>query len=294
MSDTVTATIRSIAKKGLQNQIRGPKDYEDADGLLVCGVCGQHRQIYKSFPEPTPEEPGRMVRLLLPCACRCQIEAEAREVREAEERRQIEAVGRLRAASLMDDRFRTATFENFIEDDRNRRNLRLCKSYAERFPEMLAKNQGLLLWGAPGSGKTFAAACIANHLIENRVPVMMTSFIRLLSLIQSGREQEEQILSRLGAAKLVIFDDLGAERNTGYAMEKVYEIVDDRYRKQLPSIFTTNLTLQEIQAETDLRFSRIYDRVLSNCYPLQFTGASWRRIEAGRRFAEMENLLEGA
>lgn len=286
--------IRNLANRGMKNQVRGPKDYLDQDGLLVCGDCGERKQIRRSFPDPTPDEPDRMTELLLPCACRCQIEAEERAEKEAEAKRELEAVGRLRAASLMDERFRQATFANFIVDDRNQRNLKLCKSYADRFPEMLEKNQGLLLWGAPGVGKTYAAACIANALLEKRVPVMMTSFIRLLSLIQSGREQEEDILARMSFAKLVIFDDLGAERNTGYALEKVYEIVDDRYRKGLPSIFTTNLALTDIQGETDLRYSRIYDRVLSNCYPMHFTGQSWRQIEASRRYEEMAALLEGA
>ena len=49
----------------------------------------------------------------------------------------------------------------------------------------------------------------------------MTSFVRLLEIIQSNKEEEALIISRLNYAKLVIFDDLGAERSTEYGLEKV-------------------------------------------------------------------------
>ena len=121
----------------------------------------------------------------------------------------------------------------------------------------------------------------------------MTSLVKLLELIQGGEEKETDILARLNSAKLVIFDDLGAERNTDYALEKIYNIVDSRYRRQKPMIFTTNLTVAEMQEETDIRYSRIYDRVFEVCYPMQFIGQSWRMKTASRRFDEMEQLLNG-
>ena len=98
-------------------------------------------------------------------------------------------------------------------------------------------------------------------------------------------------MNRLGYAKLVIFDDLGAERGTDYALEKVYNIVDSRYRKSLPMILTTNLTIEEMKSEVDMRYRRIYDRVFETCYPMQFTGPSWRMKEASRRYKDMEELL---
>ena len=121
---------------------------------------------------------------------------------------------------------------------------------------------------------------------------MMTSFVKLLSLIQNGDEKEADIISRLNSAKLVIFDDLGAERNTDYALEKIYNIIDSRYQRELPIIFTTNLTITEMKNETDNRYKRIYDRVFENIYPMQFTGPSWRKKEASRRFTEMEKLFD--
>lgn len=112
--------------------------------------------------------------------------------------------------------------------------------------------------------------------MEKGVPVVMTSFVKLLEIIQSTG-QESTILSNLNSAQLIIFDDLGAERGTDYTLEKVYNIVDSRYRKRLPMILTTNLTIEQMKDEQDIRYSRIYDRIFESCYPMQFTGPSWRK-----------------
>ena len=114
----------------------------------------------------------------------------------------------------------------------------------------------------------------------------------MLELIQGGEEKESDIIARMNSAKLVIFDDLGAERNTDYALEKIYNIIDSRYRRKLPMLLTTNLTIDEMKDEEDRRYSRIYDRIFETCYSMQFTGPSWRKKEASRRFTEMEKLFD--
>lgn len=38
----------------------------------------------------------------------------------------------------------------------------------------------------------------------------------------------------LNSAKLLILDDLGTERNTDFALEKVYNVIDSRVRASMP------------------------------------------------------------
>lgn len=99
-------------------------------------------------------------------------------------------------------------------------------------------------------------------------------------------------MSALNAAKLVIIDDLGTERNTEYALEKVYNIIDSRYRTGKPLILTTNMTVREMQETTDIRYKRIYDRIFEMCYPVRMSGRSWREKEAENRFDKMKKLME--
>lgn len=281
-----------IAARYLKEQKVNPGDTYDSEGLLVCGKCKKRRQTFVMASDPTPDEPDRKRPVKVTTQCDCDKRREMEEKKAAENKAAMERVNRLKDASLMGERFQRAKFENFQITQYNERNLKLCRRYAERFDEMVAKKQSLLFWGNVGTGKSFAAACIANYLLDRGVPVMMTSFVKLLSLIQNGDEKEADIISRLNSAKLVIFDDLGAERNTDYALEKIYNIIDSRYQRELPIIFTTNLTITEMKNETDNRYKRIYDRVFENIYPMQFTGPSWRRKEASRRFEEMEELFK--
>ena len=281
-----------IAARYLKEQKVNPGDTYDSEGLLVCGKCKKRRQTFVMASDPTPDEPDRKRPVKVTTQCDCDKRREMEEKKSAENKAAMERVNRLKDASLMGERFQRAKFENFQITQYNERNLKLCRRYAERFDEMVAKKQSLLFWGNVGTGKSFAAACIANYLLDRGVPVMMTSFVKLLSLIQNGDEKEADIISRLNSAKLVIFDDLGAERNTDYALEKIYNIIDSRYQRELPIIFTTNLTITEMKNETDNRYKRIYDRVFENIYPMQFTGPSWRRKEASRRFEEMEELFK--
>lgn len=284
--------MENIAAKGIKNQVRNPGDYEDEEGLLVCGVCGEQRQKFIDFAAPTEDDPNHTKKLKVATMCRCEREVEERRKQEKQNEEDMERIRKLKKASLMDEKLSGATFRNFKPTKYNARNLKLCQRYAEKFDLMLEKNQGLLFWGDVGTGKSFAAACIANYLLERKIPVIMTSFVKLLEVIQASREEEPAILNRLGYAKLVIFDDLGAERGTDYALEKVYNIIDSRYRKSLPMILTTNLTIEEMKRDMDIRYSRIYDRIFEICYPMQFTGPSWRKTEASRRFDEMKKLLE--
>ena len=117
----------------------------------------------------------------------------------------------------------------------------------------------------------------------------MTSFVKLMDM---DNHDDESIIRRLNLADLLIIDDLGAERGTDYALEKVYNFVDSRYRAKKPMLLTTNLTLDQIKSTTDMRYQRIYDRILQCCYPVEFTGPSWRRREAAARFDAMKALLE--
>ena len=265
-------------------------DYKDeSDGLMHCGVCREPKQ--KRLVIPIGDLGERIVRV----QCRCDRERYAEEERQRKLQEDRERISRLRHLSLMDEKVRDSTFENFQINEENARPLKLCKRYATAFDEMVTKNQGLLFWGNPGTGKTFAAACIANYLLDRLQPVVMTSFVKLISELQTNRdgEDEESIIRRMNRASLLIIDDLGAERSTDYALEKVYNIIDSRYRTRKPMLLTTNLSLQQMQSTQDIRYGRIYDRVFEVCYPVEFKGQSWRYVEAAKRYDEMKTLLEG-
>lgn len=283
MADVIVRSVEAL------NPITD-EDYLGSDKLVYCGKCHTKKQtrVLLTMYSPPQEK-------VFPVPCKCRTDEIEREKELMEKQREMNKLTKLKAGSLMDEKFRESTFQSFLQTKNNARNLKLCRRYAEGFNEMLEKNQGLLLWGGYGTGKTYAAACIANCLLDRMVPVVMTSFVKILQNVQGFKsdDDEQRFIDLMNRAQLLIVDDLGTERNTDFALEKVYNIVDSRYRARKPMILTTNLTLSQMQEVSDVRYGRIYDRIFEMCYPIEFKGPSWRKKEASARFDEMTKFLEG-
>lgn len=119
----------------------------------------------------------------------------------------------------------------------------------------------------------------------------MTSFVKILQDIWEN-DREAEYITILNSASLLIIDDLGTERETDYALEKVYNIIDSRARANKPMIITSNLELNDMMECEDIRKKRIYDRILECCYPMYVGGKSFRMMKAAQRFDEMKDFLE--
>lgn len=276
--------LEDVIKNAKINQKQDPSDFIGPDGFLYCGKCRTKKQTDIEIPGANGSQKARVP---IMCLCAQKAEEKAKARKKAEE--DMQALDRMQSASLMDARFREATFDRFLCNDENRKCSALCHRYVDIFDTMMEMNQGLLFYGDPGTGKSFAAACIANALMAKRVPVIMTSFVKILEAAQNFAPDNTPLMNR---AKLLIIDDLGAERSTDFALEKVYNVIDSRYRAKLPMILTTNLSLDTMKKTTDIRYSRVYDRIFQCCYPVLFSGVSWRKAESGRRFEEMRKLME--
>lgn len=267
------------------------EDFIDADGYLVCGKCKTRRQTEITIPDLVGG--GAPVKKLVMTPCDCRKKALALEEERKKQREEQQKIDALRRQSLMKGKLVGHTFDCFEVTNENRDNAKLVKRYVKNFDKMFEENQGLLFYGDCSTGKTFSAACIANYLLDHGTSVIMTSFVDVLNLFQKDQYEAEDLIERMNRVKLLIIDDLGAERDTSYALEKVYGIVDARGRSKKPLILTTNLSLDEMMKEQDVRFKRIYERVFELCFPVEFAGESWRQKSASQRYDRMKKLLEG-
>lgn len=265
---------------------KADKNAEDyyKDGVLVCGKCHTNK-------EKKIQLAGECVTVR--CICKCESEERERIQKQKDYEEEMRRIERLKVASLMDAKLKSATLKTFTQKEDNQKLYTIVKNYVDNFETFYKSNRGLLFWGTVGTGKSYAAACIANELLNRKIPVVMTSFVKVLQVIQDNTENETEFVNRLCAARLLIIDDLGAERNTDYALEKVYNVIDSRYRTGKPLILTTNLNLQDMQMTQDIRYQRIYDRIFEMCHPVMVNGTSWRINQAKERFNETKRLLEG-
>ena len=261
------------------NPIR-PGDYQK-DGLLYCGSCNtakQSRQMLSGKP------------IVLPCLCKCATAARddedaARRKREAQDRAE-----RARETGIYSQDLRHATFA--AADGVDSGPLRVVKNYAENWEMFYRENTGLLLYGGVGTGKSFAAACLANHLIDRGINAVMLNFSEFLNILGDTRKDDRlDIFDRVSKCPLFILDDFGAERNTPYSLEQMFNLVDTRVRSGRPLVITTNLGHSELKAPTDLAHKRIFDRILENCLPVFFDGGSRRADIARRKFENAAEIL---
>ena len=87
---------------------------------------------------------------------------------------------------------------------------------------------------------------------------------------------------------LLILDDLGAERNTSFGKERVFDVVDKRRLTGKPMIVTTNIPLSVMKQAADCR---IFDRILEVCVPIRFDGENFRK---GNASANIKKAAENA
>lgn len=286
MSGSIGDAINGIVETAIKKNHPENGDYIGDDGLLYCGKCHTRRQFKMKWLDGQDR--------LFPVPCKCRKEEAQRQKELEAKRKETERIASLKKNSLMDKKFESSTFADIVVTPDNRKQIKLARRYADKFDELFEKNQGLLFYGSAGTGKTHIACCIGNALMEKLVSVFATSFVKILQKFKGFRstEEEDAYIAKMNAAKLLILDDLGAERGTDYALEIVYNIIDTRYRSGKPMIVTTNLTMSQMQEEDNIKLRRIYDRIFEVCFPVEFTGKSFRMKEAAKRYDDMSKLME--
>lgn len=263
--------------------LREDEYLDEETNLIYCNRCRTPRQ--KRF-----EMTGKLFEPR--CMCACQTAVYEQREKERKHREFLDTVAKNRSVGLPDPELRRYTFENDM--GYNSKQMDMAKQFVANWEEFRKNAMGLLLWGNVGTGKSFIAGCIANALLDQGVPVMMTNFTRLLNkLTDMYSGDRNAYIDSLNSFPLLIIDDLGVERNSEFAREQVFNIIDSRYRSQLPMIVTTNLTVEELKNPADLTRARIYDRVLERCTAIKVNDQNIRKLNMSENLDRAKQLLKG-
>lgn len=258
-----------------------PGDYVQ-DGILHCGKCHTPKQGHYNVL-------GREI--TMGCLCKCA--AEERDREEAARRKQEEAdrIMHLRSSGIASQEFRNARFSG--DDGQTPGPMKILQRYVENWEQASKDNLGLLLWGGVGTGKSFGAACIANALIERFVPACMVNLSAVLNTLTNFSGDRNEYIGELMQYPLLILDDFGMERKTEFAMEQIFNLIDERYRSGKPLIVTTNLSLEDLKNPASLELARCYDRLLEMCVPVAFGNQGRRQARAEAKMKKAAALLLG-
>lgn len=177
MSDMVPEVLNAALDSLFTPKEPGEREYQGEDGLLYCRNCHTPVQCRVKLW-------GRDK--IVPCLCRCQQEAMAEKKRQDELVERQRKIRQLKATGIQEKHLLEWNFA-VAEDNKD---IQMAKRYVEQWKKVKAENLGLLLWGDVGTGKSFVAACIANALLDQGIPVLMTNFSKILN--QMGAMYSEE------------------------------------------------------------------------------------------------------
>ncbi len=203
---------------------------------------------------------------------------------------------RLLAGAGIPARYHNCSFKNFdinapspADKDQLLQAKTISQHYVEGFlkPDGAFTESGLLYIGSPGVGKTHLAVAVLKSLIERyRVRGVFVDFTTLIHQIQStfdpgSPESKREILDPVVNTEVLVLDELGAQKPTPWVNEILYLIMNSRYTKRLPTLFTTNFRLEPDSVTThdsldrtpsspgfQLLSSRISPNLLSRLYEM--------------------------
>lgn len=244
-----------------------PADYMDEEGLLVCGRCGERKQMHFETKYTAP--------CIVPVLCRCGREAREREQQLIRQEKLFWRAERNRRACFGEDRKRW-DFTFAKDDKRDAEASAQAQGYVRRFEEMRSRGKGLLFLGGCGVGKTYLACCIANALLDQGHTVRVTSFMTIANRLQSTFDKLS-VHKELLDCDLLVLDDLAAERDTAFMQEIVFQVVDERTSAGKPMIVTSNLSTQKLTEADNLARQRILSRIQEACVPIVVKGIDRRQ-----------------
>jgi DNA replication protein DnaC len=256
-------------------------DYVGEDNLYYCGKCHTRKQTAVVLFGDTK---------IAPCICKCRADELKAENEAIKQREFFDKVMRMRSVGFPEKAMSNWTFAN--DDGSNPKMSNAMRKFVDNFQTFKAEGKGLLLFGTVGTGKTFLAACAANALIDKGIPCLVTNFARIANEVQGMFEGKQAYYDNLNKYPLLVIDDLSAERKTEYMQEIVFNVIDARYRANLPLIVTTNLTREELLHPSDLTYQRIFSRLFEMCTPIEVSGADRRQKALKEDIGKYKDLLE--
>lgn len=190
-------------------------------------------------------------------------------------------VGTLIDDASIPERFAGCEFGNYRAVNASAaENLSLMKQYAAAWPQMLANGTSLILSGKPGTGKNHLVIGLAKDIIRNHhSTVLLTSVMRIVRAVRrtwskDSASSEEDVIAYYTSRDLLVIDEVGIQYGSDSEMITLFDIMNTRYERMLPTILISNLAPAEI---SDAIGERLTDRMVEgDGATLTFNWSSYR------------------
>lgn len=152
--------------------------------------------------------------------------------------------------------------------------IKWIKDFYKKYPKD-KHIKGLFLHGSFGSGKTYILAALLNELAKNGVETVVMYYPQMLKTLKDSFGKNDNssyndLMDKFMKTDILFIDDIGAENITPWSRDEVLgTIINYRMEEQLPTFFTSNLNIEELEshlAETKnsvdlVKAKRIIERI---------------------------------
>ena len=135
---------------------------------------------------------------------------------------------------------------DIIIDNERKEVIKYASNFIKNFPSV----KGLYLHGNFGSGKSYIISAIINELSKEGKTGVIVYYPKLITKLKSGFSNNSytSILEEIMNSDVLLLDDIGAENNTSWSRDEILgSILQHRMDNELPTFFTSNLSLEELE-----------------------------------------------
>jgi len=227
----------------------------------TCEGCLRKIEVYQIQIQGGPDK-GTWIDWKRGCICE-DLELAERAIKHKNQLMKRKMQDIFKQKSLISRDLERASFESFVPENNSQQ---FAKRTAERYVEVfdVYEPRNLSFHGSFGIGKSHLAKAIADGVMDKGFSSVFISVPKLLRKIKAtynkeAQVTEDEIISTLEDVDLLILDDLGAEKSTDWASERLFDIIDSRQGKH--TIYTTNFSPNDlIEALGERNFSRVINR----------------------------------
>lgn len=163
--------------------------------------------------------------------------------------------------------------------------IKWIKEYFDNF-DPYTTNKGLYLHGNFGTGKSYLVAALLNDLKKKfGVKTEIVYFPELLRRLKENINLVGDKLYYLENVSILLLDDIGAEKVTEWGRDEILgTILQTRMNNGMPTFFTSNLTMSELEKHLSLtkdnedlvKAKRIIERIKFLTDDIELLGNNYR------------------
>jgi len=182
-------------------------------------------------------------------------------------------------------RYEHCDLDSYLPSHESQKRAKLfVQRFLDRYPRI---DIGLLFLGTCGVGKTHLAVALLKKIVaEKGDSCLFYDFRDLLREIQASwnsvsKTSELQVLQPVLEAKVLVLDELGANKPTDWVRDTITHIINCRYNDKKLTIFTSNYLdiggKHKEESLTDRIGVRLRSRLYEMCREIEIYGDDFRK-----------------